>query len=223
MRHLKAGDPVMARIIDQVGPPKLAHRPGRFHALARAIIFQQLAGAAALAIYRRVVNQIGGGRFPTPAQMLAASDEMMRAAGISRGKMAYMRDLAAHVRDGALNFRRFSRMGDEEIIADLTRVKGIGRWSAEMFLMFSLHRPDVLPAGDLGFRNAVAKEYQLPKPPAPKELTVFGERWRPYRTAAVWYLWQSTRLITPDDATAGAPIRKPKKKAVRGGKKRARK
>src|SRR5207245_6603684 len=119
---------------------KLAHRPARFHALARAIIFQQLAGAAALAIYRRVVNQIGGGRFPTPAQMLAATDEMMRAAGISRGKMVYMRDLAAHVCDGTLNFRRFSRMGDEEIIADLTRVKGIGRWSAEMFLMFSLHR-----------------------------------------------------------------------------------
>src|SRR5207245_2136887 len=149
--------------------------------------------------------------------------EMMRAAGISRGKMVYMRDLAAHVRDGTLNFRRFSRMGDEEIIADLTRVKGIGRWSAEMFLMFSLHRPDVLPVGDLGFRNAVAKAYKLPAPPVPKELTVFGERWRPYRTAAVWYLWQSTRRLAPADAGADVPARKPNQKAGPGEKKRARK
>jgi len=211
----------MARIIDQVGPIKLAHRPARFHALARAIIFQQLAGAAALAIYRRVVNQIGGGRFPTPAQMLAASDEAMRAAGISRGKMVYLRDLAAHVRDGVLSFHRFPTLDDEEIIADLTRVKGIGRWSAEMFLMFSLHRPDVLPVGDLGFRNAVAKAYKLPALPTPKELAAFGERWRPYRSAAVWYLWQSTRLITPEDAAVAMPVRKPVKKAARGAKKRA--
>lgn len=225
MSHLKAIDPVIARVIDQVGPLTLTRRPERFPALARAIIFQQLAGAAALAIYRRVVKQIGGGRFPTPAMMLKASDEMMRAAGLSRGKMAYLRDLAVHVRDGALNFHRFARMADDEIIAELTRVKGIGRWTAEMFLMFNLRRPDILPVGDLGFRNAVAKLYRMRNPPTPKELADFGERWRPYRSAAVWYLWQSTRLITPDDATPARTIRVTKKAVIkrtpaRGARKR---
>jgi len=125
----------------------------------------------------------------------------MRRAGLSRGKMAYIRDLARHVRDGSLNFRRFARMEDDEIIADLVRVRGIGRWTAEMFLMFNLRRPDVLPVDDLGFRGAVAKAYGLSQLPAAKELKSMGERWRPYRSAAVWYFWQSTRLVTMD-ATA---------------------
>lgn len=211
MRYLKKADPVMAHIIGQVGPMRLAHRPERFQALVRAIIFQQLAGAAAQAIYNRFVKQIGGRRFPTPGRVLAASDEAMRGAGLSRGKMAYIRDLAAHVRDGALNFHRFPRMDDEEIIAELTRVKGIGRWTAEMFLMFNLRRPDVLPVDDLGFRNAVAKAYGMSKPPAAKELRVFGERWRPYRSAAVWYLWQSTRIVTPGDAGRAAGSPRPRK------------
>ncbi len=195
---LRRSDPVLARIIAQVGPLEMAHRRERFQSLVRAIIFQQLAGRAALAIYQRFVRIIGGGRFPTPAQVLAASDEDMRRAGLSRGKMAYIRDLAGHVRDGQLNFRRFARMDDEEIIAELVRVRGIGRWTAEMFLMFNLRRPDVLPVDDLGFRNAVAKAYGLGQPPTAKELKSIGERWRPYRSAAVWYFWQSTRRITVD-------------------------
>jgi len=225
-RYLKQADPVMARIIGRIGPIRLAHRPERFQALVRAIIFQQLAGAAAQAIYNRFVKQIGGRRFPTPAQVLAASDEAMRGAGLSRGKTAYIRDLAAHVRDGALNFHRFPRMDDEEIIVELTRVKGIGRWTAEMFLMFNLCRPDVLPVDDLGFRNAVAKAYGMSKPPAAKELRLFGERWRPYRSAAVWYLWQSTRIVTPGDAGGANAAARRQKPRVRtraaGAKRRAR-
>jgi len=210
--HLKRADPILARIIGEVGPLRMTRRPERFQALARAIIFQQLAGAAATAIYNRFVKQIGGGRFPTPAQVLAATDDAMRAAGISRGKALYLRDLAAHVRDGVLNFHRFARMDDEDIIVDLTRVKGIGRWTAEMFLMFNLHRPDVMPGGDLGLRNALAKAYAMEKPPTPKQLVEFAERWRPYRTAAAWYLWQSLRIITPDTpATPAVRKARPRK------------
>jgi DNA-3-methyladenine glycosylase II len=193
---LSRSDRVLARIIAQVGPLEMAYRRERFQSLVRAIIFQQLAGRAALAIYQRFVKIIGHGRFPTPAQVIAASDEDMRRAGLSRGKMAYIRDLARHVREGSLNFRKFTRMEDEEIITELVRVRGIGRWTAEMFLMFNLRRPDVLPVDDLGFRSAVAKAYGLHQLPAAKELRSLGERWRPYRSAAVWYLWQSTRLVT---------------------------
>ena len=212
---LSAADPVLKGIVEQVGALEIGHRRERFPALVRAIIFQQLAGRAALAIFNRFVEIVGGGRFPTPEQVIAASDENMRRAGLSRGKMAYLRDLAAHVRDGTLNFRRFAAMEDEEIIADLVRVRGIGRWTAEMFLMFNLLRPDVLPVDDLGFRNAVGKAYGMAKPPTAKELKVLAERWRPYRSAAVWYFWQSTRLVTPD---APAKVRTPRAKpaATRG-------
>jgi DNA-3-methyladenine glycosylase II len=213
---LRASDPVLARIITQVGPLQIAHRRERFQALVRAIIFQQLAGRAALAIYERFVKIIGGGRFPTPAQVIAASDEDMRQAGLSRGKMTYIRDLAHHVREGTLNFRRFARMGDEEIIADLVRVRGIGRWTAEMFLMFNLRRPDVLPVDDLGFRSAVAKAYGMNELPGAKELKLMGERWRPYRSAAVWYFWQSTRLVTLDAPASTIPEHAQKQKAERG-------
>ena len=213
---LRGSDPVLARIISQVGPLEMAYRRERFQSLARAIIFQQLAGRAALAIYERFIKIIGRGRFPTPAQVIAAPDEDMRRAGLSRGKMAYIRDLARHVRDGSLNFRRFARMEDEEIIADLVRVRGIGRWTAEMFLMFNLRRPDVLPVADLGFRSAVAKAYGLSQLPAAKELKLMGERWRPYRSAAVWYFWQSTRLITTDAQAKTVPkVRQIQRKAKR--------
>src|SRR6202158_1833954 len=202
--HLKRVDPILGELIDRVGPYRIPRRPERFQALVRAIIFQQLAGRAAQTIYDRFVKQVGGKRFPTPALVLAASDETLRAAGLSRGKMGYIRDLAGHVRDRTLNFHRFSRMDDDAIIADLTRVRGIGRWTAEMFLMFNLHRPDVFPVDDLGVRNAVARLYAMSQPPPPKELREFGERWRPYRSVASWYLWQSMRIVTPGDSAAGA-------------------
>ncbi|MFI5353509.1 MAG: DNA-3-methyladenine glycosylase family protein [Candidatus Binatales bacterium] len=200
--HLRTTDPVMARLIDQVGPFKLARHPEHFQALVRAIMFQQLAGAACQAIYDRFVALFPGASFPTPSQVLEASDEQLRGAGLSRQKLAYLKDLARHVGEDSLNFHRFPRMDDEEIIAELTRVKGIGRWTAEMFLMFNLRRPDVLPVDDLGFRTAAMKAYRMRQLPTPKQLRKLGERWRPYRSVAVWYLWQMVRLKLPGDDVA---------------------
>jgi DNA-3-methyladenine glycosylase II len=211
--HLQRVDPVMDRIIREAGPVQIARRPENFQALVRAIIFQQLAGSAALAIFNRFVALIGGGRFPSPEKVVAASDEELRKAGLSRGKMAYIRDLAAKVRDGEINFRRFPKLEDEEIIAELTAVRGIGRWTAEMFLMFNLWRPDVLAVGDLGLRSAATRHYSENLPVTEKALRELGERWRPYRTAAAWYLWQSMRIVTPDAAKKKEPVAR-RKKAV---------
>jgi DNA-3-methyladenine glycosylase II len=204
--HLRQADPIMAAIIDRVGPLKIGYRRERFPSLVRAIIFQQLAGRAAQTIHDRFVNAIGGG-LPTPEAVLAASDEILRGAGLSRGKMAYLRDLASHVQSGSLDFKRLPRLTDDEIIAHLTRVKGIGRWTAEMFMMFNLRRPDILPVDDLGVRTAVMKAYGMTEPPPPKQLREFGERWKPHRTAAAWYLWQSMRLVTMEDAAAKVALR----------------
>jgi len=201
IRHLKRTDPVLARIIGEVGPLRIRINRRRFQALARAIMFQQLAGSAAAAIYLRFVALFPGRSFPTPEQVLAASDDELRGAGLSRQKMLYLRDLATHVANKSLTFHRFAAMADDQIIAELTRVKGIGRWTAEMFLIFNLGRPDVLPLDDLGLRSAVRKAYGLASLPAKPELERIGERWRPYRSAASWYLWQSTRIILPSDGT----------------------
>jgi DNA-3-methyladenine glycosylase II len=201
--HLKRVDPILGDVIDRVGSYAIARRPECFHSLVRAVIFQQLAGRAAQTIFGRFVKAVGGKRFPTPALLLAASDEVLRSAGLSRGKMSYIRDLATHVNNRTLNFHRHSRMTDDEIIADLTRVRGIGRWTAEMFLMFNLHRPDVLPVDDLGVRNAVGRLYAMSPAPTAKALREFGERWRPYRSVASWYLWRSYDIIiTPESSVA---------------------
>jgi DNA-3-methyladenine glycosylase II len=203
LAHLRQADSVLAHIIDSVGPFQMVLRRERFQALCRAIIFQQLAGSAAHAIYTRFVSMFGR-RFPTPRQVLDASPEDLRRAGLSRQKILYLKDLAEHVESGALNFGRFRRMEDEAIIAELTRVHGIGRWTAEMFLMFNLGRPDVLPVDDLGFRNAVRRLYRMRKMPDAKRLHALSRRWRPYRSAAVWYLWRSGDVVLPD----GAPVRR---------------
>ena len=137
----------------------------------------------------------------------AAAMRHLRAAGLSRGKMSYLRDLAEHLRDGKLNFHRFPRMEDEAIIEDLTRVRGIGRWTAEMFLMFNLCRPDVLAVGDLGLRNAATRAYAPRDPVNAEALRELGERWRPYRSAAAWYLWQSMQIVTPDGRPAKSTAR----------------
>jgi DNA-3-methyladenine glycosylase II len=199
LRHLRRVDPLMARLIKEVGPYRVRVSRRRFQALARTIIFQQLAGRAAAAIYMRFVALFPGKSFPTPDQVLACSDEDLRKAGLSRQKALYLRDLAEHVANKSLNFHRFARMSDDEIIAELTRVKGIGRWTAEIFLMFNLGRPDVLPLDDLGLRIAARKAYGLASLPSRRELEAMGERWRPYRSAAAWYLWQSTRIVLPAD------------------------
>src|SRR5579864_8055029 len=199
MAHLRAADPVLARLIDAVGPIEIALRRERFAAFSRAIIFQQLAGAAARTIHDRFVALFPGRRFPTPRQVLDATPEDLRRVGLSRQKILYLKDLATHVDSRILNFHRFHLMDDEEIILDLTRVLGIGRWTAEMFLMFNLGRPDVLPLDDLGLRIAARQAYRLPALPSKRELEQIGECWRPYRSVASWYLWQSTRVVLPTD------------------------
>jgi DNA-3-methyladenine glycosylase II len=201
LSHLREADPVVARIIEQVGPFRLKRRPEPFQALVRAIVFQQLAGRAAQAIFDRFVALFGdGGGFPSPQDVLEVSPSRLRKAGLSRAKIAYLKDLAAHVADGRIDFRCLAPMDDETIIAELTRVRGIGRWTAEMFLMFNLGRRDVLPVDDLGFRNAVMKAYGMERRPTAKELRALAEKWRPHRSAAVWYLWQSVKIVTPDGA-----------------------
>jgi DNA-3-methyladenine glycosylase II len=210
--HLSKADPVLARIIAEVGPLGIQPRRERFQALARAIIFQQLAGAAANAIYGRFVALFPGVDFPSPEQVLAKNDAELRAVGLSEKKALYIKDLAAHIRDGKLDFHRFHKMTDEEIIEHLVMVKGIGRWTAEMFLMFNLGRPDVMPAGDLGVQNAIKRHYRMRQRPNRKRLLKHAERWRPYRTAAAWYLWRSLDIVLPDGGTKPAAKKVAKKK-----------
>ncbi len=212
--HLSKADPVLAQIIAEVGALGIQPRRERFQALARNIIFQQLAGEAANAIYGRFVGLFPGVEFPSPEQVLAKTDAELRSVGLSEKKALYIKDLAAHVRDGKLNFHRFHRMTDEEIIADLTRVKGIGKWTAEIFLMFNLGRPDVMPADDLGVQNAVKRHYRMRQRPNRKRLLKQAERWRPYRTAAAWYLWRSLEIALPEGGAKAPP------KAVAKRKKR---
>ena len=209
--HLSKADPILARIIAEVGALGIQPRRERFQALVRTIIFQQLAGAAANAIYGRFVGLFPGVEFPSPEQVIAKTDAELRSVGLSEKKALYIKDLAAHVRDGKLNFHRFHRMTDEEIVADLTQVKGIGKWTAEIFLMFNLGRPDVMPADDLGVQNAVKRHYRMRQRPNRKRLLKHAERWRPYRTAAAWYLWRSLDIVLPDGGTK-APAKKPAKR-----------
>jgi DNA-3-methyladenine glycosylase II len=190
--HLKRADDVLARVIERVGPCRFRPRSKgtHFDALLRSIVFQQLSGKAAGTILDRVLA-LYGGRYPRPAELLDTREEALRAAGLSRQKLAYLRDLAAKVDSGEVPLARLGRLPDEEVIAHLTRVSGIGRWTAQMFLMFRLGRPDVLPELDLGIQNAIQRAYDLPKRPAPVDVLRIGETWRPHATIASWYLWRS--------------------------------
>ncbi len=210
--HLSKADPILARIIAEVGALGIQPRRERFQALARAIIFQQLAGAAANAIYGRFVGLFPDVEFPSPEQVLAKTVPELRAVGLSEKKALYIRDLAAHIRDRKLDFHKFHRMTDEEIIEHLVMVKGIGRWTAEMFLMFNLGRPDVMPADDLGVQNAIKRHYRMRQRPNRKRLLKHAERWRPYRTAAAWYLWRSLDIVLPDGGAKPASKKVAKKK-----------
>ena len=163
-----------------------------YEALCEAVVYQQLHAKAAATIYARVAVQIGGGKFPEPARLLATSDEALRATGLSRNKTAALRDIARHARDGSLPTRaQSSKLNDAELIGRLTDIRGIGRWTVEMFLMFNLGRPDVLPADDLGVRKGFQNAYRKREMPAPKALAAFGQRWAPYRTYAAFYLWRA--------------------------------
>lgn len=195
-RHLARVDPVMGAIISAAGPYRLEPAPASpFQALAEAIAHQQLNGVVAGRILARFVAACGNGSFPTPERVLAASDAELRAAGFSRAKIAGLRDLALKTHEGIVPAREvLEALADEAIIERLTVVRGIGRWTVEMLLMFQLGRPDVLPVDDFGVRNGFRLAYGLRKEPKPRVLAAFGERWRPYRTAAAWYLWRAIEL-----------------------------
>jgi len=195
VKHLRRADPVMRALIDRIGPlDEYARRRGRptdaYGTLLRAIVGQQLSTKAARTIYERMTG-LWGGKTPTPQQLLDTDPEAIRAAGMSRPKVAYLRDLAEHVLDGRLELDRLDELSDDEISAELTAVKGIGQWSADMFLIFFLGRPDVLPVGDLGVRRAAGVVYAMPEMPAPEALFELGEPWRPHRSLASLYLWRS--------------------------------
>jgi DNA-3-methyladenine glycosylase II len=193
--HLRSVDHVLRRLIDEGGPidpatDRRGSRPDPYEALARAIVGQQLSTKAARSIWERLVDILGGG-LPTPAQLLATDPETVRSAGLSRSKVNFLRDLAERIEDGRLDLGRLADLPDEDIVATLTEIKGVGPWTAEMFLMFHLGRPDVISTGDLGIRRAVQIEYGLDDLPGPNDLERIAEPWRPHRTLACLYLWRS--------------------------------
>lgn len=192
--RLRAADPVLGALIDAVGADGIAPRRERpddhYGALVRAIVGQQLSTKAAATIYGRLTDRFGG-RTPTPAELLADDPDGLRSVGLSGAKASYLRSLAEHVVSGELELERFEDMPDEEIAAELIAVKGLGRWTVDMYLMFHLDRPDILPVGDLGIRRAIERAYGLPGLPDPAQMTKIAEPWRPHRTLACRYLWRS--------------------------------
>ena len=191
--HLRQADPVLDALIEQHGP--YTPRPGSdpYASLVNAILSQQLAGAAARTIKRRWFALHGDEeRVPRPEQIAADSDAAFRSAGVSRQKAGYLRDLAQHVLDERLDFAPLARASDEQVIEALTAVRGVGEWSAHMFLMFELGRPDVLPVGDLGVRNGMQLAYGLPESPTPAQAREIGAAWAPYRTVGSWYMWRAS-------------------------------
>jgi DNA-3-methyladenine glycosylase II len=199
LAHLR-GDPVLARLIDQFNYEE--RRPpfrDPYAALFRAILYQQLAGAAAAAIERRLLALYGvEAGAPPPERLLATSDEELRAVGVSRQKASYLRDLAARVVDGRLDLGELASLSDGEVIGRLTAVKGVGEWTAHMFLMFQLGRPDVLPVGDLGVRNGMRLAYGLAATPTPVEASQIGAAWTPYRSVGAWFMWRAAEIYTLD-------------------------
>ena len=195
VRHLKRADPVLASIIERVGPNRFGSRAYGSHldALVRSIVSQQLSTSAASTIHGRLIALVGIAN-PQPEHWLALDDPALRAAGLSRQKIVYIRDLARHVQDGELPMAKLHEMTDDEVIEALTRVKGIGVWTAQMFLMFRLGRPDILPVLDLGIRNAFRRAYKLRKDPTAKRMQSLAKAWEPYRSVGSWYLWQSLEL-----------------------------
>lgn len=194
-------DRVMRRLIERTGPCTLRRGRGDpFAALVESIVYQQLAGRAAEAIHGRLVAAFDGR--PTPEAILATRDGALRAVGLSNAKAESIRDLAAKVRDGTVPLEGIDRLPDDEIVARLSTVRGIGRWTADMFLIFQLRRLDVWPVGDYGVRKGYALAYRLPALPSPKELTVLGERFRPHRTVVAWYCWRAVETVTPSAGRA---------------------
>ena len=187
--HLKRTDPVIGSIINRVGDYRIEFREPGFETLVRSIVFQQLSGRVARVIFGRLSSAAGGQL--TPENILKLRPARMRTLGLSSQKTAYIRDLARHTRDGHVVFEELGPLSDEEVIERLTIVKGIGVWTAHMFLIFALRRPNILPTGDLGVRAAIRKAYDLPDLPKPAEVETIAEPWHPYCSVASWYLWRS--------------------------------
>jgi DNA-3-methyladenine glycosylase II len=196
-RLLARRDPVLRSLIRSIGACGLARsqREDPFVAMVEAIVWQQLSTKAASTIYSRVLAILPNGGRPTPEALAAADPAALRAAGLSRAKVIYIQDLAAKVRDRVVHLERLDALADEAVIEELTQVKGIGRWTAEMFLMFRLHRPDVFPVGDVGIVNAIRRAYRLRRPPTTARMIQIAESWRPYRSVACWYLWASLDAV----------------------------
>ena len=196
INHLKKSDPVMAAIIERIGPFRMQYGEPTFHTLAESILYQQLNGKAAATIFNRFTALAGDPL--TPKGILKLTDAEMRGVGLSRQKTAYLRDLSEKTAAGLLEFERMPELPEEEVIAHLTQVKGVGVWTAHMFLMFALERPNILAVGDLGVRSAIKKAYEMDHLPSAEEVEAIAAKWHPYCTAACWYLWKSL------DGPAGA-------------------
>lgn len=194
LNHLKNCDPVLCGIIERVGPFRMEYGPPEFHSLAESILYQQLNGRAAETIFNRFTALAGDPLLPEG--ILKLTDEQLRGVGLSKQKSSYLRDLAAKTASGVLDFSRLAEMPDAEVIDHLTQVKGIGVWTAQMFLMFTLRRPDVLPTGDYGVQAAMKKHYRKRKLPKPKDMEKIARKWAPYRSIACWYLWRSLDIKT---------------------------
>jgi DNA-3-methyladenine glycosylase II len=187
--HLKGSDPILSEIIDRVGAYAIQFRDPDFETLVRSIVYQQLSGKVASVIFARLVAALKGK--VSPEGILKLRPSRMRALGLSGQKTAYIRDLARHARGGTVVFEELPALADSDVIERLTKVKGIGVWTAHMFLIFALRRHDILPVGDLGIRSAMRKAYSMPDLPTPVEMERIAERWRPYCSVASWYLWRS--------------------------------
>jgi DNA-3-methyladenine glycosylase II len=194
LKHLKKSDPVMAAIIDRVGTMKMQYREPSFETLVRSIVYQQLSGKVASVIFARL-HAAAGEETLTPAGIMKLRPERMRKAGLSAQKTLYIRELAKHTKRGKVVFETLPDSEDAIVIEHLTQVKGIGVWTAQMFLMFALKRPDVLPVADLGIRSAMKKAYGLEELPKPEEMAQIAKAWKPYTSIACWYLWRSLENV----------------------------
>jgi DNA-3-methyladenine glycosylase II len=194
VRHLKKSDPILCAIIERIGPCRMEYGPPEFHSLAEAIVYQQLNGKAAVTIFNRFAALAGNPL--TPERILKLSDAQMRSVGLSKQKSSYLRDMAERAARGELDFSRLPEMTDEDVVKHLTQVKGVGVWTAHMFLMFTLRRPNVLPTGDYGVQAAIKKHYKKRKLPKPEQMEKIARPWEPYRSVACWYLWKSLDVKT---------------------------
>lgn len=194
VNHLKRCDPILRAIIERVGPCRMEFGPAEFASLAEAIVYQQLNGRAAVTIWNRFAALAG--KPVTPDGILKLSDQQLRAVGLSKQKSTYLRDLASKAAAGLLDFSKLPELSDEEVIEHLTQVKGIGVWTAHMYLIFSLRRPNVLPTGDYGVQVAIKKHYRKRKLPKPKDMEKIARVWEPYRSIACWYMWRSLDIKT---------------------------